>query len=126
MTTQRGKPLHVLRSKNTDAPKNATTVAIGRRLRDLRMAQQQRTGFPVSQGMIGKALGVNHHTIGRFESGVREPDVETVIVLANYLRTTPCYILFGCEHPMRPAKAPPSAGRHSGMHLIDHTHSTPH
>lgn len=125
MRTQRGKPLHVRRSKeaskNLNFPKNAVVVAIGARVKDARIALQERTGFPVSQAMIAEALNVKAQTIGRIEAGIREADTVTMIALAAALRTAPCYLMFGCDHEMTPAKAPPFVANRSGMHLLSGT-----
>lgn len=134
MKSQRGKPLHVVASKakhrngkdrngngrgsGDDKPKNDHVAAIGRRLRDARLALSAHHGFPVSQQMIAEALHVANNSIGRFENGIREPDVLMIVALAQVLKTAPCWLMFGCAHPMTPALHPPRA-QFSGMQLLE-------
>ena len=42
----------------------------------------------LTQGEVARALGITQSTLARFESGVRQPDVEMVVKLANYYEVT--------------------------------------
>jgi transcriptional regulator with XRE-family HTH domain len=71
---------------------------LGRRVFQARLALSAQLGYSVSQTAVGKALGTTGTSIGRYESGLKTPDLEMIERLALVLRVTPCYLAFGCRH----------------------------
>jgi DNA-binding XRE family transcriptional regulator len=54
-----------------------------------------RRGRAVTQVEIGKALGVTGVTVGRWEAGEKEPDLETITRLAAFFGVHPGWLAFG-------------------------------
>ena len=50
----------------------------------------------ISQRKLGEILGVVNQTVSFWESGSREPDMDTLIKIAEYFGVSLDY-LFGCE-----------------------------
>jgi putative transcriptional regulator len=50
--------------------------------------RQQREGRGISQGALGKALGVSRQTINAIEKGRYLPSLPLAFALANYFDTT--------------------------------------
>jgi len=76
------------------------SAGLGRRLFQARHALSSTLGYSVTQTAVAKALGTTGTSIGRYEAGIKIPDLELIERLAMVLRVTPCYLAFGCEHPM--------------------------
>lgn len=60
---------------------------------------------PVSQAEVGRALGVTGVTVGRWESGAKEPSLGTFVRLAAILRAAPGFLAFGPRAMEVPANA---------------------
>lgn len=71
---------------------------LGRRLFQARHAMSSSMGYDVTQTAVAKAIGTTGTSIGRYEAGIKVPDLEMIERLAMVLRTTPCYLAFGCQH----------------------------
>ena len=54
----------------------------GKKLRELRLEKG------LSQQKLGEALGFCNQTISFWESGSREPDLDTLVQIAHYFETT--------------------------------------
>lgn len=76
-------------------PPSTGQKAFGKRLLQARLDLSAKLGRQVTQTEIGKALGVTGVTVGRWESGEKEPSLETVQRLAKLLRTDPAFLAFG-------------------------------
>jgi transcriptional regulator with XRE-family HTH domain len=70
---------------------------LGRRLFQARHALSATLGYTVSQTAVAKALGTTGTSIGRYEAGLKVPDLLMIERLALVLRTTPCFLAFGCR-----------------------------
>lgn len=81
-------------------PATYMSHGLGRRLFQARHALSVELGYNVTQTGVAKALGTTGTSIGRYEAGLKIPDLEMIERLAMVLRVTPCYLAFGCEHPM--------------------------
>lgn len=75
------------------------SAGLGRRVFQARLALSAEVGYQVTQSAIAKALGTTGTSVGRYEAGLKVPDLEMIERLAAVLRTTPCYLAFGCSHP---------------------------
>lgn len=73
---------------------------LGRRLFQARHGLSAQLGYDVTQTAVAKALGTTGTSIGRYEAGIKIPDLEMLERLAMVLRVTPCYLAFGCLHPV--------------------------
>lgn len=62
------------------------------RLKDL------RTSRGVSQVKLAMDLNVNQNSISRYESGLREPDYNTLIKIADYFNVSIDYLLYRTEN----------------------------
>ena len=63
------------------------------RLKDL------RTAHGISQIKLAMDLNVNQNSISRYESGLREPDYNTLIKIADYFAVSIDYLLYRTENP---------------------------
>jgi transcriptional regulator with XRE-family HTH domain len=63
---------------------------LGKKIKEL------RTEEGISQKELGQRLGFCNQTISFWESGEREPDMDTLVKLAKYFNVTTDYLL-GCE-----------------------------
>ena len=63
------------------------------RLKDL------RTSRGVSQVKLAMDLNVNQNSISRYESGLREPDYNTLIKIADYFNVSVDYLLERTDKP---------------------------
>ena len=61
---------------------------LGKRIKELRIERR------ISQRQLGIELGFSNQTISTWESGQREPDCDSLIMLANFFDTSLDY-LFG-------------------------------
>ena len=59
----------------------------GERLRELRLE------LGISQQKIADDFKTTSATVSRWENSVQEPDIDTIIALSNYLKTTTDYLL---------------------------------
>jgi transcriptional regulator with XRE-family HTH domain len=62
---------------------------IGNRLRGLR----EKIG--ISQRELAKRIDMPYQNISNYERGFRQPDYDTLILLANYYEVTTDYLLYG-------------------------------
>lgn len=53
----------------------------------------------VTQAVLARHAGVNPSTVSHWVTGRREPDLDTINVVAGFLRVTPAWLAFG-EGPM--------------------------
>lgn len=59
----------------------------GKKLRDL------RTEKGISQRELGNALGFCNQTVSFWESGQREPDLDSLVLIARYFDVSTDYLL---------------------------------
>lgn len=90
------------------------SAGLGRRVFQARLALSAEVGYQVPQSAIAKALGTTGTSVGRYEAGLKVPDLEMIERLAAVLRTTPCYLAFGCSHPHVVGDAPAQKARARG------------
>ena len=64
------------------------------RLRQLREEQK------FSQADLGELLGMNQNTISRYETGVREPSIRDLVLIADYFRVSVDYLLCRTDNPV--------------------------
>jgi transcriptional regulator with XRE-family HTH domain len=55
--------------------------------------KELRAGSNINQSQLAEYLGVDQSTIGRWENGKREPDLNTLQTLAKYFGVTVNYLL---------------------------------
>jgi transcriptional regulator with XRE-family HTH domain len=72
------------------------SMGLGRRLFQARHNLSAELGHTISQTAVAKALGTTGTSIGRYEAGLKVPDLLMIERLALVLRTTPCFLAFGC------------------------------
>lgn len=60
---------------------------LGKAIKDLRIAQG------ISQRELGEKLGVCNQTVSFWESGKREPDLDTLIIISDYFGVSVDYLL---------------------------------
>jgi len=60
---------------------------IGKKIKELREEKE------LSQKMLGKELNLSQATIARWETGVRTPDIYSVVILADFFDVTADYLL---------------------------------
>ena len=53
----------------------------------------------ISQLKLAMDLNVNQNSISRYESGLREPDYNTLIKIADYFKVSIDYLLYRTENP---------------------------
>ncbi len=63
------------------------------RLKELRKSKG------ISQLKLALALNTNQNTISRYETGEREPDINTLIQIADYFNVSIDYLLERTENP---------------------------
>ena len=63
------------------------------RLKQLRMERK------ISQIKLAMDLNVNQNSISRYESGLREPDYNTLSKIADYFKVSIDYLLYRTENP---------------------------
>lgn len=85
-----------------------TDTGFGRRVLQGRLNLAASRGRTISQVEVGKALDVTGVTVGRWESGEKEPDLQTIVRLAAYLGVSPGWLAFG-EQGGVPAATPPQS-----------------
>lgn len=61
--------------------------------------KELRTARSVSQVKLAIDLNVNQNSISRYESGLREPDYNTLIKIADYFNVSIDYLLYRTENP---------------------------
>jgi len=59
----------------------------GKNLRTLRLSEK------ISQDELGKNLGVCNQTVSFWEIGKREPDLDTLVKIADYFQVSTDYLL---------------------------------
>ncbi len=55
--------------------------------------KELRQSCSLSQRQLGDHLGLSKSSIGNYENGVRQPDFETVILMADYFGVTVDYLI---------------------------------
>ncbi|GMA98828.1 helix-turn-helix transcriptional regulator [Pelosinus sp. IPA-1] len=55
--------------------------------------QKLRTNNNMTQEDLGKLLSVSQSTIAYYESGKKQPSLETIVVIADYFRVSADYLL---------------------------------
>ena len=55
--------------------------------------KEVRTARKVTQEELGNYLGFRDSTISQYESGIREPDYDTLVKIAQFFETTTDYLL---------------------------------
>jgi len=60
---------------------------IATRIKELRLEKK------MSQAQLGQVIGVNDRTISNYESGKREPDIQTIKKLCDFFEVTSDYLL---------------------------------
>lgn len=73
------------------------------RLKDLRKSKK------ISQYVIAKLCNVTQTTVSKWEKGERDPDTETLIILADYFNVTVDYLLSRTNTPIAENKKTPDA-----------------
>lgn len=61
------------------------------RLRELRIEKE------LSQTKLAEKLGVDFRTISNWENGVRKPDIDTLVEIANFFEVSTDYLLGLCD-----------------------------
>lgn len=74
---------------------DAASTPFGRRLLQARLDRAASLGRPISKAEVGRALGVTGVTVGRWERGEKEPNLDTVRRLADFLGVSPAHLAFG-------------------------------
>jgi transcriptional regulator with XRE-family HTH domain len=72
-----------------------TDEGFGQRVLQARLDFAAKRGRTISQVEVGKAVGVTGVSVGRWESGEKEPDLETIGRLARFLEVSPGWLAFG-------------------------------
>lgn len=67
---------------------------LGNKIKQLRLERD------LSQKELGQILGVSNVTISMYENNDRQPDGETIKMLADYFRVTTDYLLGRTENPV--------------------------
>lgn len=75
----------------------AESSGLGQRVLQARLNMAARLGRPVRQQEIADAMGVHSVTVGRWESGAKEPDLATIERLGKVLGVDPRWLAFGTE-----------------------------
>jgi len=60
---------------------------IATRIKELRLEKK------MSQAQLGQVIGVNDRTISNYESGKREPDIQTIKKLCDFFEVSSDYLL---------------------------------
>lgn len=60
--------------------------------------KELRTARGISQIKLAMDLNVNQNSISRYESGLREPDYNTLIKIADYFNVSIDYLLYRTEN----------------------------
>lgn len=71
-----------------------TAKTFGGRVHQTRTLLGLTRGRVVTQGDIGKLLGVTGVTVGRWELGRKEPTLAMIVRLAKVLNVQPCWLAF--------------------------------
>lgn len=67
-----------------DEMKTPDSSEFGSRLRVIRVQK----GYPTC-GDLAKAIGVNRATVGKWENGTRQPDLDMLVILCHFLNVSP-------------------------------------
>lgn len=83
---------------------------LAKRLLLARLRLAAGRGEKITPPMIAKKIGVSSATVSRYESGSREPNLGTIVLLAAALEVTPAWLAFGegaNAVPLLPGELPP-------------------
>lgn len=72
-------------------------AGFGQRVFQARLALSAARGKTVTQADIAREMGVVGVTVGRWEAGLKEPDLATIERLAVVLKTSAAWLAFGQE-----------------------------
>ena len=61
-----------------------------------------RLSKKLSQQQLALRLDLSQQTIYKYENGITEPDIATLIKLANYFNTSVDYLIGNTNNPQRP------------------------
>lgn len=67
------------------------------RLKQARLDLAAKVGREIKKPEIAQKMGVSPVTVGYWEAGEREPNLDTFVKLAKVLDTTPEWIAFGAK-----------------------------
>ncbi len=70
-----------------------------------------RTDYNLSQAALAHDLGVAQNTLSNWEKGNREPDLSTIVKIAEYFDVTTDYLLGRVEKPQSVKKVLPIDGK---------------
>ena len=73
--------------------------------------KKARTIAKMTQEELAKKVGRSRVTVGRWESGQREPFAGEVLAIANALNTSVTYLMGETEDPTRPTSLPEPDGK---------------
>lgn len=71
----------------------------GGRALQARLDFAARRGRAISQVEVGRALGVTGVTVGRWENGLKQPDLATITRVAAFYGVSAGWLAFGSESP---------------------------
>lgn len=80
----------------------------GRRLYDARN-DASRPGARVTQGAVGKAVGVTGVAVGAWEKGDAEPSLAVIERIAAFLGVSPAWLAWGERFDQAPPADPPAS-----------------
>lgn len=66
---------------------------------DFMRLKELRKSKGISQLKLALALNTNQNTISRYETGEREPDINTLIQIADYFNVSIDYLLERTDNP---------------------------
>jgi transcriptional regulator with XRE-family HTH domain len=72
-------------------------AGFGARLLQARMELAKRRGSDVRKADVARAMGVSGVSVGRWESGEKEPDLATIERLADFLEVSAGWLAFAEE-----------------------------
>lgn len=81
------------------------------RIKELRMARGE------SQEQLAQHLNINRTTLTKWETGKHNPDVDTVMYIANYYNVTTDYLLCLSDTPTNPSDTEKSDAEELGAAL---------
>lgn len=59
----------------------------------MKRLKQLRIEKGLSQAELAKEIGINHRTISQYETGINEPDIQTIKKLCDFFGVTADYLL---------------------------------
>ena len=74
-----------------------------------------RLSKKLSQQQLALRLDLSQQTIYKYENGITEPDIATLIKLANYFNTSVDYLIGNTNNPQRPGSYSETELTESGL-----------